>query len=325
MRPASAALLAAVRGSHRMVTRARVAQTFQTGTNPVATEVLVLGGDVQVDGTADIRSTVDLTTDGTSRDNPLLAPYGNELFVERGVDLGGAGIEWVSLGYFRINAPEQQVPPDGPIRIQGADRMAGIIDARLLEPRQYTAAQTYGAVMADLVTEVYPAATITWDDTTNTTAIGRNLVVEQDRYKFLNDLVTSVGKIWYWNHRGELTITDTPDPGSPVYDITHGDNGVLVSMVRHLSREGVYNAVVATGEAADNRPPVRAVATDDNPDSPTRYSGPFGPVPRYFSSPLLTSADEIHILQRLTVPLTAATAMRATTKEQTTIVIGVTT
>jgi uncharacterized protein DUF5047 len=375
MRPVSQALLAAVHGSHKMTVRARVVETYQTGVNPAGTDILVTDGDVVLDATANIRSTLDLTTDGTDMwprtgGATLLAPYGNELFVERGVDLGGGGVEWVSLGYFRIEGPQQGIPPDGPIRITGSDRMAGIVDARLLTPRQYVTTDTYGAVVTDLVTEVYPAATILWDDATDLTLLGRTVIVEQDRYKFLNELVNAVGKIWYWNHRGELVIADPPDPTVPVFEVAAGTRGVLVagSTTRHLTREGVYNAVVASGEAADQQAPVRAVAVDDNPDSPTYYYGTFGPVPRFFVSPFLVTelqaanaaasilrrsiglpysinfglvpnpalepydpvtvrvsardTAEVHILQRVTVPLTAGQTMAATTREQTTTVIG---
>jgi hypothetical protein len=34
---------------------------------------------------------------------------------------------------------------------------------------------------------------------------------------------------------------------------------------------------------------VRALAVDSNPDSPTYWSGPFGKVPRFYSSPFITT------------------------------------
>ena len=67
MRPVSAAFLAALRGSHTMVVRARVCSTFQTGTDPDGTSVSILSGKVTVDGTADIRTTLDMSVDGTGR------------------------------------------------------------------------------------------------------------------------------------------------------------------------------------------------------------------------------------------------------------------
>jgi hypothetical protein len=117
---------------------------------------------------------------------------------------------------------------------------------------------------------------------------------------------------------------------------------------------------VATGEGADTATPVRAVATDDGINSPTRWGGPFGRVPRFYSSPTITSESqaataarsilakesglpysvefgtianpalepydpirarypgrtERHVIDRLTVPLTAAGAMSGATRQQ---------
>lgn len=372
MRPVSERFLRAVRGSHPMSARARVCTTFQTGTAPTGTVIPILAGDVDLDATADVRSTLELTTDGRGmwpdKTNTLLTPYGNEVFLERGVQFGGGTTEWCSLGYYRINAPGQDEAPDGPIRISGSDRMAGIVDARLTAPRQYTSGWTFGNVVADLVEEVYPLATIEWDDTTNLQTIGRTVTAEEDRYQVLKELVTSVGKIFYWDHRGVLVIKDPPDPASPVFDITHGRDGVLVSMSRELSREGVYNAVVAKGEGADDANPVRAVRIDNNPQSPTYWYGTFGKVPRFYASPFITTEAqaasaaekilrrslglpytvsfgmvpnpalepldpvrvsysdraglETHVVETLTVPLTADAVMTGTTREKTVVIVG---
>lgn len=373
MRPVSDAFLRAVRGSHTMSARARVCETFQTGTDPAGTEIDILAGDVLADAHADIRATLDMTTSGNSmwpinHGDLTLAPYGNEVFLERGLQFGGGSTEWVSLGYYRIEEPDQAVAPDGPIRLLGSDRMAGIVDARLLAPVQFTASQTYGGVLEQLVLEVYPGATIEWDSQ-STTVLGRSLLAEEDRFGFLNDLVTSLGKIWYWDHRGILVVKEQPTTSTTVFDVDHGAGGVLVNLARKLTRKGVYNAVVASGEAADTQAPVRAVAIDANPDSPTYFHGRFGPVPRFYSSPLLTSnsqcasaaasllrkqlglpysvdftavpnpalepwdpigvryssrfGTEKHLIERLSIPLTAGGAMTGTTREQTVVLVEV--
>lgn len=293
MRPVSAAFLSTLTGSHAMASEALVVETFQSTVAPVGTSMSIINGKVKLDGTADIRSTLDLTLDGTrlwpTHTNSLLAPYGNEIFVRRGVQLGAGTTEWCSLGYFRIQSPDQEVPPDGPIRIEGLDRMAGIIDARLLEPRQFMSTETYGDIVTELITEVYPTAVIQWDDATDLNTLDRALIVEEDRHGFLKELITSLGKIWYWDHRGILVILDPPDPTAFVYEVNHGHNGVLVDVSRDLTREGVFNAVVVLGEATDTETPARGVAIDADPTSPTYFYGRFGPVPRFYSSPFITT------------------------------------
>lgn len=303
MRPVTSAFLTTIRGSHKAVFRARVCEPGQSDSaDPDGEEVPVQGGDVQVDGTADVRSNVDLITLPAywpTSAQSLLTPYGPELFVERGVTIGVA-TEWVSLGYFRIDAVEQSEAPRGTIRVAGRDRMAGIIDGKSLAPQQFPATMRYGQVVAHLVTEVYPWAQILWDDDTENEPIGRAIICEQDRFATLDDLVRAVGKIWYWDHRGILRVNDAPDATDPVFDVNGGEGGVLVSLRRRITREGVYNAVVASGEAADAAAPVRAVAYDSDPTSPTWWNGPFGQVPRFYSSPFVTSVSQAG---------TAATAM----------------
>jgi hypothetical protein len=363
MRPVSDRFLDAVRGSHRMVAEARIVAPGQTGVVPTGTVIPILDGDVQLDAAADVRSTIDLTTSGDrwpADADGLLTPYGNELHVRRGIQLDGGTIEWVSLGYHRIDTVEQPDAPRGPVRIAGSDRMAGLIDGRLETPRQYAATDLVGDVVDELVTEIYPTAVIEWDDATDAETLGRALVIEEDRHAGLADLVTAYGKIWYWDHRGYLVIKDPPDPARPVYVVNSAARGVLVRLSRQLTRKGVYNAVVASGEGADTAAPVRAVVTDDAETSPTRWGGPFGRVPKFYSSPVITSQDqaeaaarslllqesglpysvefgtvanpalepydplrvrypgrsERHLIDRLTVPLTARGDMSAATRQQ---------
>jgi hypothetical protein len=370
MRPVSDRFLETIRGSHRAVFQALVVAPGQTGTSPTGTDLPILSGDVRFDAQAAVRSTLAMDTDGTDT-FPLaasddLAPYGNEIFVRRGISFAGGSAEWVSLGYFRINSCEQDEAPDGPIRIAATDRMAGIVEARLLAPVQYGPTALYGTVVEELVQEVYPWATIEWDDSTESDPIGRTVIAEEDRFQFLNELVTSLGKMWFWDHRGVLVIRDVPDSQDWAWQVDSGENGVLISLSRELSREGVYNAVAATGEALDTNAPPRAVAYDDNPDSPTYWNGNFGKVPRFYSSPFITTTSqagtaaaavlrqnlglpynvdfaqvpnpalevrdavlvklrlrsEIHVIEQMTIPLTAEQPMTAITKEQTLVVIG---
>src|SRR5690606_40142611 len=191
MRPVSDRFLRALRGSHGMSARARVVTPGQTGTDPDGVEVPILSGQVRLDATANVRGLLDMATVGAwpSRRDVTLAPYGNEIFVEYGVQFGGGAIEWVSLGYHRIDSLEQDSPPDGPIRIAASDRMSSIVDARLTEPRQLAASMTYGQAVSALVLEVLPWAVIEWDDNTSNRALGRTVLVEEDRYGALKDLV----------------------------------------------------------------------------------------------------------------------------------------
>lgn len=280
-----------------MVADARIVTTWQRGVDPDGTELPIVDGDVKHDATADVRGTLDLTTTPDlwpKVPTDLVTPYGNEVFVRRGIAFGNGTTEWVSQGYYRIYAVEQAEAPRGAPRLEAKDRMSGIVDARLEVPRQFTASHTVQQVVESLVLEVYPEAEIVTDAETNlgAVALGRSIIVEEDRYAALRDVVRSIGRVMYWNHEGDLFIGKAPDPADPIFDVNAGAFGVLVSAGRSHDREGIYNAVVATGEATDTSPPVRGIARDMNPDSPTFWGGRFGKVPRYYASPLITTIGQ---------------------------------
>jgi len=356
-----------------MCARATVVTGFPTGVNPVGTEIPIFSGDVRHDASADVRATLELNTDPALwPDTPtdLLNPYGTEVFVERGVVKGSGAREWVSQGYYRIDTVEQDDAPDGDVRVTGKDRMAGLVDARLESPVQFTAATTVADVFSQLVLEVYPTATIEYDWSAASTLLSGNRIADEERYGFLADLVKALGKTFYWDYRGVLVVKDPPVSTVPVWNITHGLNGVLVALGRERTREGVYNAVVASGEAPGaTTAAAYAVARDRSPSSPTRWGGPFGKVPRFYSSPLIVTNDQaasaatqllkravglphsvnfaaianpalepldpvyvsysdqmksaIHVLDELTIPLTADQAMTAKTRDLTDIDVEV--
>ena len=293
MRAVSERFLETLRGSHTAVSRARVCTSFQTGTNPTGTEIAVTGGDVKASATAEVRSTLDLTTTQAwpILQTDLITPYGNEIYVERGIAYGNGQREFVGLGYFRIDTPEQDETPDGPVTISAQDRWAGIVDARFLSPRQFSGAAVRGALVELLIEEVYPSAVIEWDDTAlRDGLVGRTVIAEESRSATLRDFITSLGKVGYFDHRGVFVIKTPPAiTGDPAWTIDAGHDGVLVQMSRGLTREGVYNAYVATGEAGDTTAPARGVAYNLDPGSPTYYLGRFGPVPGFYSSPFLTT------------------------------------
>lgn len=298
MLPVSALFLSALRGSHAIVSRARVITPGATGADPPGTDLAVIEGSVTLDGTADVRGSLDLVVAGNwpyATTVADLVPYGTELAVSRGLVYGNGNIERAPLGIFRVVAVEQDNVLGGMLRITAQDRMSGIVEARLEGPVQYPVGtiNTYGEILSDLVLAVYPAAVIEWDDiAVRDSSAGRQAVAEEDRFGYLNEMVQALGKIWYWDYRGVLVVKTPPPPTVPVWEVGPGANGVLVSAARTRTREGVYNAVVATGEALDDKPPVRAVVRDLDTTSITWYEGPFGKVPRFYSSSFITTVDQ---------------------------------
>lgn len=377
MRPVSDTWKQTVTGSHQMNARARLVTPGQTGTNPGPLNadgspkfaLKLEGGDVQFDPTAEVRANVDcrISADWPASVSAELNTYGAmELFVERGIVYGDSATEWVSLGYYRLDDLEQKVAPFGLIDVQSPDRMQQIIDERLPFPRQYDAAATIRAVVEDLVQEVYPSAVVVIEGFNPDVAIGTSQIVERERYDFLIEIAKAHGCTMFFDYNGEFVMKPVPDiGGEPVAYITDGADGVLVSVGRRLSRRGAYNGFVVTGEQSGDVPPVRQLVVDDDPYSPTRWGGPFGKVPKFFSSSFITTDEqaysagvamrtretgvpftvsfgqvpnpalepldpvgvrysergtELHVLDRMSIPLTTDGVMTASTRAKTRVV-----
>lgn len=359
-----------VSGSHTAKFRALAVDGYQDGSTPTGVELRLIDGDVELDATADIRGTGSVTVAESwpTVRNTSLAPYGAEVFLARGVDLGGGGVLWASLGYFRISEDEQSDAAKGPISLTLEDRMSTIIDSRFMAPRQWLQGTTVGAIVDEVVLEIYPNATIVFDDDSNLSELGRSLIAEESRYEVLLTLATGLGKVVYWNGEGKLVFETIPDEDVPIWTVNAGPGGVMVGSKRSLSREGVYNALVVTGEGADEIAPVRAVAYDAQESSPTFFGGPFGRVPRFYSSPFITTqaqavgaavnllrqslgapydvglsavpnpalkpydviravyndgTRELHIVEKVTIPLTVSAALNISTRQSTIVHVGV--
>jgi len=295
MRPVSDSFLNTVRGPHTAIFRARLVSPWAIGVNPA--EIAFFGinsGDVIFDTGSDVNSTVDLTTD--LEWDYGLAPYGTEMYIERGVEYANGIQEFVGLGYYRINSVEQTTK--GLLRISGEDRKANLRDGRPVNPIQFTAGTSVAAVLDFLVQDVMPGMTTQYDsDWPSGSAYTTNLATDQicsdNRLGFIQTLIASYGKVCYFDYAGRFTVKSQPDPTTePVFEIGAGQNGVLVEATRSLSRDGVYNGVVARGEPVGELPPVQAVVVDTDPNSPTLWGGSFGKVPRFFSSSFMTTASQ---------------------------------
>lgn len=294
MRPVSERFLATVRGSHRMIARARIVSGEPVGVDPDGVEIPIVSGSIRYDLAGDVRGTLDLTTAGRWPDSPgdALTPYGDEVFVERGIDYGDGTREWVSQGYYRIYSVEQQAAPKGTIRLTGRDRASKLIDDRLLSPYQFSASASVAGVVDYLVRQTFADPVIYFDWQADDEQLGADHVVERDRWAFLRELAAAYAKDLYYDYRGYLVMADAPDPTAPVFRVNRGRDGVLTSVSRSLTRDGVYNIVVAQGEPVGEAPPVRGVAYDAAPSSPTYWRGKFGRVPRFFTSSFLKTEQQ---------------------------------
>lgn len=258
----------------------------------------VTGGTVTLDQTAAIRARADLQLfdDGTLELVPtgagsLLAPYGNQLIVRRGLVHTTGRVELVRLGTFRIEDTDVEESADGLlIQVSGLDYAAIVIDAKTETPMEIADGTTIEAAILALVAPALPVLVTDMPATGFTTP---KLVAEEgsDPWELAQRIARAAGLTLYFDQDAVLTLR-TPPAGSPVRTISEGVNGVLLRASRRWTRVGAKNRMIATGENTGEATPVRGVWTDTDPASPTQYGGPFGRVPEFFNSQIIQTADQ---------------------------------
>lgn len=288
----SSRFLQALTTSHSIVARA---DAFYEGALSLA-DLPIQDGAVTIDRGSKIRRTLSLTISDPKYLpwNALdpLAVYGQTLVVSRGIRFSNGITESVPLGTFRIEEPQGDVH-FGPVTLTGKSSECHVIDDKFMTPKSTVGYGNCVDAITALIRETLPDSIIV-----NATADGRNPTcaittwdANADRWDAVQQIALAMQADIYVDALDRFVIVDIPEVLSSrvVWDIAEGEGGTLMSASRQMSRTAVYNAVVASGEnTASNSAPISAVAYDNDPNSPTRWGGPFGRVPKFISSSLWT-------------------------------------
>lgn len=294
MYPLSTTAASLVRGSHTMTLRA----TAYSARGGQVSDLPVTSGTVTVDSQSQTRRTA---TVGFGDDSlwpqdaySILSPIGSELKLEYGIVLPGSGIEWVPLIYGPIVDASRTRPSDNTsaIEVKVTDRSSKVAEARFDAPTQTIAGATTVSEISRLITTALPTVSVV--DTTGSTKVAPQLDIERERWADgIEKLADSISAEVLADTTGNFLIRPQPALTDPtVWVVTAGDGGILVTEADQYSRDLVYNRVVASGQRVDGTPPVYAVSSDNDPDSPTYISGPFGIKTRFYASPLLTTVPQ---------------------------------
>lgn len=282
MQAVSAKFLAALRGPHAITLAAYLAPP---GTAWPGIPVAIIGGRLALDVDAQVRRQAQLEiafslADPVTAETMRTLPFGGYCRIYRGIRFADGSTESVPLGTFRVDAvswPELQ----GTATLTLNDRMAQVADEAL--PTPYSASGKHPSdAIVELVQAVFggsiayhvstsPASEPTLADT----------VYEQDRGGAISELAAGVSASAYFDPLGDFVLHPRPSgaPGAPDWLFDTGASGVFVAAVESLDRSSVRNGVSVRSQAEADLPPIYALATDDDPASPTRWGGPFGKVP----------------------------------------------
>jgi hypothetical protein len=253
-----------------------------------ALKYAVSDGSVSIDR-GDVRRTLSMTVVGWSSPQEALAdlsPYATFVRVRRGIVLPG-GDEMVDLGVFRIYDAKANL---NSLEVTGFSQEVDLRDQRLTAPvtRASGTTGTISEEMELLIAAAIPDATLTFGPGTYDPNMGE-VYVERDRLKALQDFAASAGGEFYATTSGASFAVTVPstilDP--PVWIVDAGPTGVLVSYTRSYTRGKVYNGVVVSNETSSSDPlvePIRVLVVDLDQGSPTYWYGPFGQVPRFYTS-----------------------------------------
>lgn len=250
------------------------------------------GGSVTVDRGQAIRRTCTVTiADPTlipRSPSDQLATYGATLRISRGVDYGDDSQELVPVGVFRLDSVGGDAS-QGPVTLQGKDLSAVIADDKFTTT--YTVTGTLVSAVTELIHRSIPTAEIV--ASISDVPIGtRSYDIEADPWAGCQEIAAAGGAEVYPDADGVFRIATLPDlaTATPVWSIEATEGGAYISANRAMTSDNVNNGVMARGEnTTDNVPPVSYLATDNDPNSPTYWSGPYGRRPMFYTSATLIS------------------------------------
>jgi hypothetical protein len=194
------------------------------------------------------------------------------------------GTERVPLGHVRVQSWAQG---GAGIDLACTGLEALIDEARFLAPVHIPGATAYADAARQLLGGLLPVAVTAAPGVT-----GAGIDADNERLGALQELLLAWGARTYISDNAVLMIAPAYDDGADplVWALCDGEGGTVVHVPSGGSRDGVYNAVRASGEQDGDFAPVSAIAY--TPSGPRAWNGPYGNVPYFYSSPLLTTNDQ---------------------------------
>ncbi|MEU5976395.1 DUF5047 domain-containing protein [Streptomyces sp. NPDC047315] len=308
MYPVSDRFLQALAGSYNPVTQA----TLYRADGMVET-LPITGGTVTVDRSQQSRRTCSTTSADlaliplTSMDKAAI--YGARLQISRGIRLGEYQ-ELVPVGLFRVDGVAGDIDM-GPVTLTGKSLECVVADDRFTAP--YRGSGTAVGAITALIRRSIPTATVDSSNATDAPIGPRTWDVEGDPWAAVVELGAAIGCEVFSDADGTFIIAPLPDIATttPVWTIAAGEGGVYIQANRGMSSEGVKNGWLVRGENTETgAAAVQALVVDNDPGSPTYWSGPFGRRPDFYSSSTIVTVASASAAA--TLKLRASVAPNAT-------------
>lgn len=288
MEIATAEFLREIRRSHHVYSYVDVISP-----NLEVVRLSATGGGVTEDATAAVRRRCTLTivdADGDltpKRAEDLLTPYGTELRPYRGVVYADGTAEVMPLGVFRLSQVDvdDSVGGSPDIRIEGFDRSRTVDRDKFIEPYTVAAGTNLITAIKDVLARTYPD--LEYDSITTTMTNTAPLIFDANKspWEAATSMAKSLGCELYFDATGRVVIAPPIDIDAlpaPAFTFIEGKGCTMTNLQSKFTDEPGFNGIILTGESVgDEEPPVRAVAWDEDPTSPTYHLGPYGEVPDF--------------------------------------------
>ena len=263
-------------GPHEVYTRCEV---WRQGTRLLA-DLPVVSGNVRATLQSRVTRSLDLTVGPEwfpEEPTDLLAPFGSELRIWRGVSPGGVtnhpSFVWP---VFRGRITKTSMRTAGAVTVAAVDRGGEVSRSPFEAPFSIVAGAPLHATFESVVSEAVPDATFGTYDVSDRGMPA--LAWDEDRGKALDDMAAGAGAFWYALADGSYVLRAVPWVYSDgVADLTI-DRSLPIFRDAEIGwdAENVFNQVVVRSERTDGGAPGRYVARVSDPASPIAYDGAYG-------------------------------------------------
>jgi len=252
-------------------------------------------GSVSIDVTRAARRTVRMTIKDPSGEltvksaASLLAPFGNEIKVERGLWLDGSTVELLPMGVFVIQTSEVEETAAGvTVTITGIDRSWYISRNPWAVPFQTLAGPSaLEDTILNAVLNRWPSCPNNLDKTGRlinqlTFEAGSSANAWSDLY----NLAWNAGYYLYFDATGVLRLRSKQVTNRTTnYLYQDGADAVLNRINRVWDTSTTFNGIIASSSHTDLLAPLILTIWDTDPTSPTYYLGKFGKAPKFVDMP----------------------------------------
>jgi len=212
----------------------------------------------------------------------FLHPLGAEISIRTGIVYPNRIEEFVPMGIYNFEETSWDESSSKLPSVQLFDRTRRFERSEIEVPVSYAGWEA-DAVVEAVVNYISPGTIIDYDVGLDFYKFpGSNFYDSGNYWEIISNIAKQMDAWVYFDRTGQLVfrkknyLTHDTSPSTAVWQLNCGEDGVLVEAGRSISAANIYNSITVYGapSEAEGTPVGRYRNLD--PDSPTRYDGPFG-------------------------------------------------